>query len=90
MKSDEWDKQERKKFPSIKYTMKQGQLKEVFADMYGFRYLIHTIGDRIPLEELREVCDQSVKLFDIPESPDDSKQIAEFIFREMQNRGWEL
>ena len=88
--TDKWDDEERKKFPTQKYVFKKDQFQEVLADAYAFRYLVFTIGQKIPLAELRKVCDDANKLFNVPESPDDSFQIEEFIFREMKNRGWEL
>lgn len=85
-----WDEEERKKFPTQKYIFKTGQFREVLADAYAFRYLFFMISHKIPLDELRKVCDNANKLFDVPKIPEDSFQIQEYIFREMKKRGWKL
>ncbi len=91
-KSNDWDDDERKKFPTEKYLFKKGQLGQVLADAYAFRFLFYCCNEECKFHfmELQKVCDKAHELFNFPQSPDDGFQIQEFIYAEMKKLGWKF
>ena len=88
--TEKWDDDERKKFPTEKYIFKKGQLGQVLADAYAFRFLFYCSSAKKRFLELQKVCDKAHELFNIPQSSEDGFQIQEYIFYEMKKLGWKV
>lgn len=71
-----------------RYEIKTADLASIMAQSYTFRYL-ELIADnkqKAQLHEIEKVCELAHKTFGIPQSPEDSFQIQDFVYNKMQEK----